>query len=114
MAENMESVPPLLDHLEQVGLKDKIELIKFNPIVHIQEHDNTSRSTRQADCAHPPEEWQMECLIPITWEAFKRGFKTEDGSRFIICSMNLDGTAAVIDPLWRIYTCPAFVGREGF
>ena len=28
--------------------------------------------------------------------------------------MNLDGTAVVIDPLGRIYTCPAFVGREGF
>ena len=28
--------------------------------------------------------------------------------------MNRDGTAVVIDPLGRLYTCPAFVGREGF
>jgi uncharacterized protein len=113
-SENMDSVPRLLDHLEQVGLKDKIELIKFNPIVHIQEQDNASRPTRPADCAQAPEEWGMEHLIPLTWEAYKRGFKTENEVLFTICSMNLDGTAAVIDPLGRIYTCPAFVGREGF
>ncbi len=34
--------------------------------------------------------------------------------QFTICSMNLDCTAVVVDPLGRIYTCPAFVGREGF
>lgn len=112
--ENMDSVPELLEHLEQVGLKEKIEGIRFNPIVRIQGPDNTSRPTRQADCAHPSEDWGMENLLPLTWDAYIRGFKTEHEIKFIICSMNLDGTAAVIDPLGRIYTCPAFVGREGF
>ncbi|MFC1715883.1 radical SAM protein [Candidatus Poribacteria bacterium] len=113
-SENMDSVPRLLEYLEQVGLKDKIELIKFNPIVHIQGQDNTSRPTRQTDCAPASKECEMENLLPLTWDAYRRGFRTENEIKFTICSMNLDGTAAVIDPLGRIYTCPAFVGREGF
>lgn len=113
-SENMDSVPRLLEHLEQVGLKDKIEVIKFNPIVHIQGQDDTLRPTRQTDCAPASKEYDMENLISLTWDAYSRGFRTENEIRFTICSMNLDGTAVVIDPLGRIYTCPAFVGREGF
>ncbi len=109
--ENMESVPRMLDYLEQVGLKDKIDLIKFNPIVHIQ---GTSQSVRQADCAPASEEWMMDNLIPLTQDAYRRGFKTDNEMQPTVCSMNLDGTVAVIDPIGRIYTCPAFVGREGF
>ena len=113
-SENMDSVPELLEHLEQVGLKEKIELIKFNPILHIQGEDNTSRKTRQVDCAPASKEFERDNLIQLTWDAYTRGFKTENGIRFIICGMDLDGTAVVIDPLGRLYTCPAFVGREGF
>ena len=112
--ENLDSVPRLLDYLEQEGLKEKIDQIKFNPIVHIQQQDDEPRPTRQADCAPASEEWVMDSLIQLTWDAYRRGFRTENEARFTICSMNLDGTAVVIDPLGGIYTCPAFVGREGF
>lgn len=112
--ENLESVPRLLDYLEQIGLKDRIESIKFNPIVHIQEKDKESQLARQTDCSLASEDWALDNLIPLTWDAYRRGFKTENSIEFTICSMNLDGTAVVIDPIGRIYTCPAFVGREGF
>jgi uncharacterized protein len=61
-----------------------------------------------------PEEWAMDNLIPLIQDAHRRGFRTENEMKATICSMNLDGTVAVIDPIGRIYTCPAFVGREGF
>ncbi len=111
--ENLDSVSRILDYLEQEGLKEKIDQIKFNPIVHIQQQDK-SRPIRQADCAPAFEEWVMDGLIQLTLEAFRRGFRTENEAQFTICSMNLDGTAVVIDPLGHVYTCPAFVGREGF
>ena len=55
--ENLESVPRLLDYLEQIGLKDKIDSIKFNPIVHIQGQDSISQLARRVDCAPASEEW---------------------------------------------------------
>jgi uncharacterized protein len=113
-SENLESIPRMLDYLEEIGIKEKIESIRFNPIVHIQGQENTSELVRQAECATVPEEWVMYNLIKLTWDALMRGFKTEDSLQLTACSMNLDGTAVVIDPLGRIYTCPAFVGREGF
>ena len=113
-SENLDSVPRLLDYLEQKGLKDGIDQIKFNPIVHIEQQGDESRPIRQADCAPASEEWVMESLVKLTWEAYRRGFRTENEAQFTICSMNLDGTAVVIDPLGHVYTCPAFVGREGF
>lgn len=112
--EDMDGVFRLLDYLDQVGLKDKIDLIKFYPIVNIREHDDTSRLTRQADCAPAQEKDVMSNLITLAWDAYRRGFKTENAVRSTICSMNRDASAVVIDPLGRIYTCPAFVGREGF
>jgi uncharacterized protein len=128
-SENLESVPRMLDYLEQVGLRDRIDSIEFNPIVDIQGQDGISQLPHQVDCAlaslgspgtriSPPtsarEEWALDNLIQPTWDAFRRGFRTEKEVRLTICSMNLDGTAVVIDPLGRLYTCPAFVGREGF
>jgi len=109
--ENLESVPRMLDYLEQIGLKDKIDQIKFNPIVHME---NTGQPVRQSDCIPASEEWAMSNLLPLMLEAHRRGFKTDHELQPTICSMNLDGTVATIDPHGRIYTCPAFVGREGF
>jgi len=113
-SDNLESVPRMLDYLEEIGIKEKIGSVKFNPIVHIQGQEDTSELVRQAECATVPDEWVMDSLIKLTWDALMRGFKTENSLRLTACSMNLDGTAVVIDPLGRIYTCPAFVGREGF
>lgn len=112
-SENLESISRLLDYLERIGLKNKIDLIRFDPIVRIQGQDGTSQSTRRIDCAPVSEEWALDNLIWPTWDAFNRGFKTRSEIQSTICSMNRDGTAVVIDPLGRIYTCPAFVGREG-
>ena len=123
---NLESVPRLLDYLEQIGLKDKIDLIKFDPIVHVQGQKERTGDGVTVRLGEPPRrpvapspcpssgKWALDDLIWLTWDAYKRGFKTETRIQSTICSMNLDGTAVVIDPLGRIYTCPAFVGREGF
>ena len=114
-AENLESVPRMLDYLEEVGLKDKIDRINFYPIIHIQEQDGTSKVSKRANCAPGVGDWELDNLIAPTWDAFMRGFDTgSDEIRFTLCAMNRDGTVVVIDPLGRIYTCPAFVGREGF
>jgi uncharacterized protein len=113
-AENLDSISRMLDYLEEKGLKDKIGLIKFNPIVHINDENGNLQPVRQEACTPLSREWNLENLIKPTWEAFLNGFKTEDEIRFTICSMDRDGTSVVIDPLGTIYTCPAFVGRDGF
>ena len=111
---NMGSVPSMLEHLEQLGLKDKIDLISFSPIVRIENEDGTSRLKRQLDCSLASNDKVLDNLTNLTWEAYNRGFKTLSKINFTICSMNRDGTSVVIDPVGRVYTCPAFVGREGF
>ena len=113
-AENVESIPQMLDYLEEVKLKDKIAFIKFNPIVRISGQDGTSQEARREVCFPESDGWGLENLIAPTWDAFMRGFNVGTEMRFTLCAMNRDGTAVVIDPLGRIYTCPAFVGREGF
>jgi uncharacterized protein len=110
---NIENIPKMLDYLEKIGLKDKIDLIIFSPIVRIQNKDGTSLLSRKSDCA-PSNELELSNLTKPKWEAFIKGFKTRTDIHFTICSMDRDGTVLVIDPLGRIYTCPAFVGREGF
>jgi uncharacterized protein len=123
---NLESVPRLLDYLEQIGLRDKIDSIKFNPIVRISDASRVTSGGWQVkgetrglagserSLCPPVATWTLDNLIWLTWDAYRRGFKTENTIQSTICSMNLDGTAVVMDPLGRIYTCPAFVGREGF
>jgi len=32
----------------------------------------------------------------------------------VMCGMKQDGGLLVIDPEGQVYTCPAFVGRDGF
>ena len=113
-SKNFEGVPRMLDYLEKIGLKDKIESIKFSPIIHIQEQGKMSQWTHQVNCSPASDQDTLDNLIQLTWDAHKRGFKTEKYIESTICAMRLDGTAVVIDPLGRIYTCPAFVGREGF
>ena len=112
--ENVDSIPRMLDYLEEIGLKEKIKVIKFNPIVHIQNQDGELLTSRQSDCGSNAEEWGKDYLLPLAWDAFNRGFNVDSGVHFTICSMNRDGTTVVIDPLGRVYTCPAFVGRAGF
>ncbi|MBM3213010.1 4Fe-4S cluster-binding domain-containing protein, partial [Candidatus Poribacteria bacterium] len=110
---NAGNIPPMLDYLEQIGLKDKIDLVSFSPIVRIQNPDGTSLLSRKSDCGIS-NDLDLGNLTKLNWSAFLKGFKTRTDIGFTICSMNRDGTVLVIDPLGRIYTCPAFVGREGF
>jgi len=87
--------------------------VSFSPIVRIQNPDGTSLLSRKSDCGIS-NDLDLGNLTKLNWSAFLKGFKTRTDIGFTICSMNRDGTVLVIDPLGRIYTCPAFVGREGF
>ncbi|MBD3184759.1 SPASM domain-containing protein [Candidatus Poribacteria bacterium] len=112
--ENLESVPRMLDYLDEIGLKEKIEQINFSPIVNIENQYGELKPTKQADCVSASEDWAKEDLVKLKWEALNRGFNVDTNANYTVCSMNRDGTVLVIDPVGRMYTCPAFVGREGF
>jgi len=111
---NVESVPRLFDVLEERGLKEKVR-IDFSPIQPALENAKTSPAIQE--CARAKAQSQagiIEKIIDLKGEALRRGFKTQIEPNYNICGMDMDGCLLVIDPMGCIYTCPAFVGREGF
>jgi uncharacterized protein len=69
---------------------------------------------RQTDCVSLSESEVLDDLLSLNREVMKRGFKATTKLPVTICGMNQDGGLLVIDPMGKIYTCPAFVGRDGF
>jgi len=111
---NIESVPKLLDVLEERGLKEKVR-IDFSPIQPALSGETTPPVIQE--CARTNSQSQADIIEKITdlkCEALRLGFKTQIEPNYTICGMDMDGSLLVIDPMGRIYTCPAFVGREGF
>lgn len=111
--ENIDSVPRLLAYLEERGLKAKLANVKFSPIVKTLGQAPASLVT-QTDCVSLSSSEVLDDLLSLNREAIKRGFKATTKLPVSICGMNQDGGLLVIDPEGKLYTCPAFVGRDGF
>ena len=116
--ENIESIPRLLSYLEERGLKDKLADVKFSPIVKTLGQTSPAlwdgATLTQTDCVSLSESEVLDDLLSLNREVLKRGFKATTKLPVSICGMNQDGGLLVIDPIGKIYTCPAFVGRDGF
>ena len=111
---NIESVPGLFDVLAARELQEKVR-VDFSPIQPALKGGKTLPAMQE--CARTSSQSQagiIEKIIDLKSEALQRGFKTQIEPNYNICGMDMDGCLLVIDPLGRIYTCPAFVGREGF
>lgn len=113
--ENMDSIQSLLSYLEEKGLKERLADVEFYPIVKTLGQTSTALNDGiQTNCISLSESKVLDDLLSLKREVAERGFKTNTFLPVSICGMNQDGGLLVIDPLGKIYTCPAFVGRDGF
>ena len=119
-AENSDSLPLLMDFLQETHLKELIHTIDLNPIMPTMDGGVSSSSCMQNEPSarsHPEHRGDTNLLSQITKskeQMVARGFPVANKLKHVVCGMKQDGGLLVIDPKGQIYTCPAFVGRDGF
>lgn len=112
-AKNLNSLSQMLDYFDGLGIKEKVNYVDVGPI--IETNGKREMNFRQhLDCTSPVDFDVIESLIDFKYELLDRGFPTHTKLGYSICGMKQDGGLLVFDPFGFIYTCPAFVGREGF
>ena len=130
--QNMDAVPKLLDHLEEQGLAEKITGLQFNGI-----SDQAREGFRHGCSANldgrPSELLQIEqpmgpntsppalegpdvqvALLDANRGVADRGLPARKAIGASLCLLNQEENAVVIDPLGKMYKCPALVGHETF
>ena len=112
-AENVESIPGLLDHLANRGLASRLWEVEFKPITGFIA-DGESVSPRASDCVFFSDENLPEAFLNLRLAAHRRGFSIRTGLGISLCSMLQAKSGFVIDPEGVIYNCPALVGHELF
>ncbi len=124
--QNVHAVPKLLDYLEERGLSDKIGGIHFNGIsgqaregFQHQEGEllqiEMPTSLPAPDEPRPSPRLEMSVQIQqVNREAVRRGLPARKAIGASLCLLNQEENAVVIDPLGKIYKCPALVGHEQF
>lgn len=105
-SENKDSIPRLLDTLTKKGLHEKLTMVNFKPI-------SASVADRDMGCCSFSEGNLPEEILSLRREAMKRGFVTPEGMGIHSCTLTND-SAVIIDPLGKIYKCPALVGYDDF
>ena len=109
--ENIDSLPLLLDSLEETHLKDLIHTIDITPIVPTMADDVASYTCNQSE---PDDEKLLSQIIELKEQKEARGFPLANKLKQVMCGMKQDGGLLVVDPEGQLYTCPAFAGRDGF
>ena len=112
-SENLDSLPRMLDYFERLGIKEKVNYVDVGPIIETNGKSDIS-FPQHLHCDSPVDFDVIEALIDFKYELLDRGFPTNTKLGYTICGMKQDGGLLVFDPSGFIYTCPAFVGREGF
>jgi uncharacterized protein len=110
---NLGSFISLLDHLKSLGLAGRLHRVSFKPISPNTYSQPEGSSCSDLGCVFS-DPTIMKGIIDLRRATLERGFRADPGLGINICSMVMNNLSMVIDPLGRIYRCPAFVGREGF
>ncbi len=112
---NLDSIPRLLDYLEEEGLLRKFSRVDFAPL-----------APRLGPKMNPGQIELSECLsffdkdglfkevIHIKKELLKRGLKAPTGLAINACSMIMQDAGVTIDPKGIIYNCNSFLGHPEF
>jgi uncharacterized protein len=109
-AENIDSLPLLMDFLTETHLKELIHTIDLNPIMPTMDGGVSLHSCMQSE---PSDANLLEQIIRAKEQIVARGFPVANNLKHVVCGMKQNGGMLVIDPQGQIYTCPAFVGRDG-
>lgn len=111
--ENLASIYELLDYLGALGLTDKLRSVEFKPI--FLNHQDRIKVPHGSDlgCVFF-EPAVMKSMIDLKKATLDRGFKANTGLGINLCSMVMSGSVFIIDPVGKLYRCPAFVGHEEY
>lgn len=102
---NSEAAYRLVDILDSQGFAGKIKRLIFGPV------SATFESAQRGHIACP--ETTDEDLLSLTLHAANKGFASDLRPGHKICGMLLPNHF-VIDPDGKLYTCPAFLGRDEY
>jgi uncharacterized protein len=111
--ENIESFPELLEYLQQLGLAAKLHAIRFKPISEILNDREGLSSSAELDCVYSKPQTARH-MVELRKLALERGFRLDPGIGVNMCSIMANRSIFTIDPLGKIYKCPALVGRSEF
>ena len=113
--ENLESIPRLLDYLEQEGLLDKLDRIGFSPITpRLGPQDNPARIELSNCLSFFAKDGMFEATLWLRREFMRRGIKIQPGMAINICPLIMEDGGVAVDPKGEIYKCNSFLGYEQF
>jgi uncharacterized protein len=111
--ENIDSFPQMLDHLEGLGLTEKLHRVRFKPISETPQDRAGMADSDEMACVFG-DLTTAEHLVELRRLAMDRGFAVDPGVGVNACSMTANNAVFTIDPTGKIFKCPAFVGHDAF
>ncbi|MFH1678575.1 MAG: radical SAM protein, partial [Candidatus Omnitrophota bacterium] len=97
--ENLESIPRLLDYLEQEGLLAKMGRIGFTPIVpRLGKLNNPAAIELESCLAFFARDGMFDATLWLRREFMRRGIKPEPGMAINICPLIMEDGGIAIDP----------------
>ncbi len=111
--ENQDSFEELLDILEDRGLRERLDKVSFKAISENPEDRKNIGQFSELECVYGRDETKY-ASVRLRNMLVERGFPTDPGIGVTICGATLSGVHFTIDPVGKLYKCPAFVGREEF
>ncbi len=119
--QNIDAVPRLLDFLEAQGLADRISGIHFGGVsdptregCRRQEEEELLEIEAPAPPSNAADSEILEEIQAINLQVVHRDLPTRKAIGASLCFLNQADNVAVIDPLGKIYKCPALVGYPQF
>jgi uncharacterized protein len=113
--ENLDSIPRLLDYLDQQGLTHKFEKIDFTPLVsRLGPQDNPAAIELDSCLSFFAKDGMFDATLWLRRELMYRGIKTNPGMAINSCPLIMEDAGVAIDPKGVIYKCNSFLGYPEF
>jgi len=113
--QNLESLPRLLDFLEQEGLLHKLQSLEFAPIApRLGPKENPGAIELRECLPFTQDEGLFHELLAVKRELLRRGVAFRTGLAINACALTMRDGGATIDPYGKIYKCNSLLGYPEF
>ncbi|MFH1678196.1 MAG: radical SAM protein [Candidatus Omnitrophota bacterium] len=113
--ENLNTIPRLLDYLDQEGILSKLDRIGFSPIVPRLGSRNNPAAIELGSClSFFAKDGMFDATLWLRREFMKRGLNTDPGMAINSCPLIMEDGGLAIDPKGVIYKCNSFLGYPEF
>lgn len=113
--ENLESLPMLLDYLEEEGLLYKLKRVAFAPLApRLGPRDNPGAIELSNCLSFFDKGGLFEEAINMKQELMRRGVKVKTGLAINACPLTMEDGGVTIDPKGLIYKCNSLLGYQEF